>query len=910
MKPLNLTISGFGPYAGKIEIPMETLGNSGIYLITGDTGAGKTTIFDAIVFALYGSASGENREKDMFRSKYADENTPTFVEMEFEYRGDLYSIKRNPEYPRKSKRGEGFTIEKAGAELIFPDGRRVSGEKNVTESIIDLLGMDKGQFSQIAMIAQGDFKKLIFASTDERIKIFRKIFKTYNYEQLQNKLKALEKEAYGKYQDIRNSIVHHINSVKVSDEHLKTERFLLLRNEGNISSVNEILEILEEFITNDEEVIADKKNIIDEKNLILENINNKIGKAEKDNKALFDLENAEKLLEKEKNKYKNIKEIHDKALVKIDEIPNIRIKIQEIKNSIDLYDSYEKNTLKATELNIMIKDMKREIISLQDKTNNLSIEIDKNQRIIDRFNSDLLDNSEVESKLKENIKLQEKLEELKIQDKEIQDNNIELTRLKQEYIEEREKSRNTQSDYLLVNEAFMDGQAGIMAATLKEEQPCPVCGSTIHPNPAETKKEIPTWQQVKNARKLSEEQNNIAAKASEKVASFQGKLEAKTNSYKLEMQKYQHINLGDLKEEEKGLRKKSEEYRNEKELVDKLKLKQPLLIKELKESEININSNKDKLPSIYGQFSQIQTLLEEERNRLKFPTKTEALDRIKELEKDKDEIEKAESEARIILEECKGNISSIEGEINGLKKSLENVENTNLEQLYTIRKSENDQLRDINDKKDYVNNRLSINKSAKKSISLEFGRLNDAETTYSSIKNLSDTASGKLTGKDKLYFETYIQMTYFDKIISQANLRLREMTSGQYDLKRREDGNKGNSQMGLELSVIDHYNGSERSVKTLSGGESFKASLCLALGLSDVIQSEAGGILLDTMFVDEGFGSLDDESLRQAIDILGDLTDNNKLVGIISHVPQLKERIDRQIVVKKDREKGSFIEII
>ena len=299
------------------------------------------------------------------------------------------------------------------------------------------------------------------------------------------------------------------------------------------------------------------------------------------------------------------------------------------------------------------------------------------------------------------------------------------------------------------------------------------------------------------------------------------------------------------------------------------------------------------------------------RGKLEFPEKAEAEQKIKELDKQKKEIDKNLNAAQKAFQDCSQSVEAAKTKKKTLEKQIAGNKETDMEELVQARQEVSGAKKELQKQMEEIRIRYENNLKIRNAIDKQSAKLLELERNWTQVREISDTVNGKIKGgsKEKIKFETYIQTNYFDRIIARANTRFMVMSGGQYELKRQTDTDDRKSQSGLELNVIDHYNGSERSVKTLSGGESFKASLSLALGLSDEIQASAGGIQLDTMFVDEGFGSLDEESLEQAMKALNGLTEGNRLVGIISHVQELKARIEKQIVVTKEKAGGSRVEL-
>ena len=353
MKPLQLNLSAFGPYADEVSIGFTRLGEKGLYLITGDTGAGKTTIFDAITFALYGEASGNNRNADMLRSQYAEAGTPTFVEMRFLYRQKEYVIRRNPEYIRPAKKGGGMTTEKADASLSFPNGRVVTKTKEVTKAITELIGLDRNQFTQIAMIAQGDFLKLLFAKTEERSKIFREIFDTKKYQILQDRLK-LEKNGLDKeYQDISKSIRQYMDGIQGEEEEQGTV-------EVRLANLSYLLEDEKERITFLTKEITDIENR-------LENLNRYIGKAETEEKNRRELEKSEGTLHLHKEKFAQAEEKFSEEEKREEEREQLRTEIILSEEKLPLYDEVEKLKAEYTSLKTHLQLIENELTQSKER---------------------------------------------------------------------------------------------------------------------------------------------------------------------------------------------------------------------------------------------------------------------------------------------------------------------------------------------------------------------------------------------------------------------------------------------------------------------------------------------------------------------------------------------------------------
>ena len=1465
MKPFKLTISAFGPYADKTEIEFDRLGNQGLYLITGDTGAGKTTIFDAITFALYGEASGEVRESGMFRSKYARDEVPTYVRLQFLYQGKMYTVTRNPEYLRPKGRGTGFTLQKGDAELLYPDERQtVTKSKEVTRAVTELIGLDYRQFTQIAMIAQGDFQKLLLAGTAERSEIFRQIFHTGLYQELQNKLKDAAREKWREYDELRRSISQYLSGAVCEGDPALARELEELKKSKFEGKVGRGLELLETVIKWDEAHIKELDGQLKELDQKIQQEDQLLGKVRRNQQLKEELEKKQKLLEemipelekarnvwKEKEaaaaegealsgliregeenlkKYRKFEEVQTARKEKTDAIEEGEQEkkkkesgIEELKGQMELKQGFleglktageererllyqeerlkqcsgelsgkrlhfaqtkekQEETLKrlraeqeaSEQLSDLIHRRQQQIdawqdrdavlISLKGRQENLEIQRDSlEQRRADRESiaeqivkqresltelekseavirerleglSEITENlkhagkEEMEyghqvgdlertsreftsltgllkaaqadeeqvrqrqdSLLKEEAEAQRKVKLCREEWERIKDAELRLARLEQEKvawldekyqavkladrirgleeqekrledIQERyrvasEKKENLRQSYGRLEKLFLDAQAGLLARLLTEGERCPVCGSVHHPEPAAlpdmvpekeeldkkraelTREEAETERLSADARHVREQIEKEAGEIGEKGRELLGETDWKQIMAKVEKKlvelsvrkqeldsafaaaeadKARGIELEPLlRHDEELLQKLGAEIQKEEreravlegQIADKsgqLKTasaailsmeddgdKKPVMIpfnpaglserddsffetvgqwlqgylnrkkaawkeaaekrekyeaavgetekrkkeqEELEEQKKEIRKQLDSLTGrsqllqtqIRAELDAVQRILEENSDRMAaggeivstsgdieapvFATCSdigepsaitchdgsgqeewsvltekalallqqalagitkrqnevrEEIGRRDAYRKEREELEIRQAESFRTIQElksalevlkssrtetkkqiagcllrkdmpwkdmpwkdiyqnpdCEAEEELLEGaafaeellgaeleklrtEILANEKKLEQKEKLEQEiplmeerlrelekevrqlELHLTRlKTEKDRLEEEADSlkaalgsvsREETELQISTYQEQKQNLERERERAKEAyenirteetavqsaivtlqsqlgeaeelmeeeitarklrwtaekeeadgkraeqyaafkknseiyqlvhgkqgdmvvvEEEYIRVKGLSDTANGNLGGKRKIELETYIQMAYFDRILRRANLRLMTMSSGQYELKRQQDGDNKKEKAGLDLNVIDHYNGTERSVKTLSGGESFQASLSLALGLSDEIQSYAGGIRLDAMFVDEGFGSLDEEALNQAMKALGSLTEGNRMVGIISHVPELKERIEKKIIVTKSR---------
>lgn len=922
MKPIKLVISAFGPYAGEVVIDLSKLGDSGLYLISGDTGAGKTTIFDAITFALYGEASGSNRESDMLRSKYAELMTPTFIDMTFSYCRREYNIRRNPEYMRPTKNGDRETVQKSEATMTNPDGSIVTGSKNVTRAVEELIGIDRGQFTQIAMIAQGDFLKLLLASTKERSEIFREIFNTRPYLVFEDRLKAESAALKANYDEVTRSILQYISGVLCSEDNILSLDLKKIKENRSIGSISDTLKLIEQIIKEDASESTANDELLEKAEAAIQEINKVIGKAESDARARKEIESAEAVLSINEPKLEILQAVFETEAVKGADRERMAVEIDADIKKLTSYDELDtmtqKRTAKGTELNI--KTVKLQKAKVEEKE--LEIKINEAKNEISSLKDAEAEKYKYDTELKELDSKKKSLDDITVLLKRYNDLMARLKSAQMAYENAKNESIILKNIYDGMENAFLDEQAGVLASSLIDGERCPVCGSTEHPAPAVLTEGAPSKVELDSVKakqtKTAEEASRLSSEAgvmkgnadslhntiSEQAAVLTGECEFDEIVFKTAEV------LTEIKREQINIKKQSDE-------VQKRITRKGQLEKAVPEFETTREGDKTAIQILEQEITKTETEikgLDEQiaklTGTLEFGSKKVANAQITEKKNIKAAAEKSFEDAKTAFESCGKIVSENKTKVLTLRKQLEDAEVIDFRAVTAERDSLIARRKKLFAKKEGIGIRLSTNRKASGEIQKQSINMTELEKRWTWVKALSNTANGNVPGKEKIMLETYIQMTYFDRIIAKANTRLMTMTGGQYELKRRTESEDKKSQSGLELDVTDHYNGTERSVKTLSGGESFKASLSLALGLSDEIQSSAGGIRLDTMFVDEGFGSLDEDSIEQAMKALYSLTEGNRLVGIISHVSELKLKIDKQIVVKKEKTGGSRISII
>lgn len=924
MKPLKLTMSAFGSYAGKNVIDF-TGQQQGIFLITGDTGAGKTTIFDAITYALYNQTSGGERNGNMMRSQYAQPEAETYVELEFLYRGQTYRVRRNPDYKITKTLKNGKIREQKvphSVELTLPDGTVFPEKKNATDAkIIEILGLTADQFSQIVMIAQGDFLKLLYTKSDERKMIFSKLFRTDIYWKIQENLRRKSMEMDERIQE--------------NDRAFEQEKSrIILLPESEELPLDELVERLRERL----------KDALKEQNLRranVEELNKKITKYEEINKLFVSLEKIRqtgKELEARQVESKERRQQIENALkadkVLVAEQQNLRQQ-QAVEQSVQAIAKMEETLTNNQE---MFETLKTQLQEVEAEQKREAADIQKKMLALEQsFPSyEALQNARSEEQQAKKVwedlgktseesfhKKEAGIAALKEQQKQ-QEQVVEQT--KKNWEQTSLSASESAKHYEHMYEAFLKEQAGILAENLSAGCPCPVCGSTVHPDPAKLSDHAVTELEVEQAKKTraaAEEKRDLAYAAFEAEKTEKQKLAQAVEKEEADFVLAQTIAKQQRKEAEQNyvsLQKTAEQIR-EKLVYPSLaeaKKQYAAMQKALEAAEQEIERKRQKVSELAEAMNTLkgQKLAEEENQKTakKLAAKTEKeyaklLEKSgfvseetyhlailpersrSKLEREEKEYEsqclRQQSEQKLLEKQVSGKTYTDTTELNeqlkAEKQALKEAEKTYME-LHTA----------------YENDRSVLQNCA---VYLEKGKKLESEDQV--IKSLSKTANGRLSGSAKIDFETYIQRQYFKQIIHEANKRLLTMSNHQFILKLKEEANTGRkTNEGLDLSVYSLVTDSERDVKTLSGGESFLAALAMALGLSDIVERSAGAIHPDMMFIDEGFGSLDAQSRQQAIEVLAELAGDSRMVGIISHVTELKEQIDRKLVVSRT-DKGS-----
>ncbi|CAH0263300.1 AAA family ATPase [Peribacillus simplex] len=1028
MRPDILTMQAFGPYAGRETIDFNSLGERTMFVISGKTGAGKTTIFDGISFAIYGKASGEDRSGQDLRSQFAEDDILTEVSLQFTLRGKTYLVTRSPQQERKKKAGEGTTTVGAKAELyeILAEGKKLLGAnvREVEEKIKVLIGLDANQFRQILMIPQNEFRKLLTSDSKDKEQILQKLFHTELYKRIEEKLKE---EASILKKESEKSAQRRIELMKGIQPGNNEE--LRAQIQGEEPNEQQVLPLLQKVILQAAEKSEYINKQIQEKQKARDQVNQELSKAvdllnrfsEKEKlrnekealeaklpemelvKVQIKMAHKAASLEKQEQYYLRIgKQVQDAnaELQKLSE-QSEKLRIERIEKQ----DSYDKEKLKdnqreqAVRTVHQLEQVKEAVMTfaslkaqvtldekewqtskrLREKTvsEHLSIEAETEKVAQEKTEAEkaavLYRDQEIEAERNDHSlskikKLQEVLYEIQNTKRVLDEKNNRFQELQRIQIQEKEKLES-------LNRNWRSGQAGMLASMLHSGENCPVCGSQSHPKPAQLHEHMPTDLELKeqeNKLKTAEQQKSQAeseyyqakSKYDALVESTQEKLSDLQNDMpefrceNIDGHLLQFVQKGKVLQEQlkEWMRKKSVLNDLEKRLQDlkekASQLKDNMISLERKEDQGKTryieNSTKltgltDSLPdgirteeeyneayqmavntqirlqiafddaqknlhlvkeresaiiakkeSLSGNIEALNTELKEEREKLITDMTNQGFSNYKEYTAAK-KSEAALGNLEDQVQQYNQNWQSVLSLFHDLEMKLKDVAKPDLEGLKKTFDFIDGELESLRQNQNELQAEIRTNEEIERKLAQIRENQKSLDERYSIVGHLSEISKGQ--NSFKITFERYVLAAFLDDILKEANSRLLKMTSGRYQLLRKLDPTRRNIQSGLELSVYDQYTGHERHVKTLSGGESFKASLALALGLADVVQQNAGGISLETMFIDEGFGTLDPESLDHAIEALMDIQSTGRLVGIISHVPELKERIDAQLQV-------------
>lgn len=902
MKPLKLTMSAFGPYAAETVIPLDELGDEGLYLICGDTGAGKTTLFDAISFALFGEVSGSARGTKSLRSDFAAPDAETYVELEFSYRGKRYRIRRSPLHERPKKRGQGTTVVQPAVEFEQPERPPITKLTEANEAVEALLGIDRNQFSQIVMIAQGEFRRLLVASTKERGEIFRKLFETGALARFQEQLDAERRALQTEHDALKRATEALCNQADFGDTSARAlERAERLSN--GTASTSWLAEALEAQLAEDGAALEREDAALADLRTEQERTAQRLAVAQQAEAAQAEMKKADEAKAEAERRLAEARPALERERARDGERAEVARTLAAEEASLAAY--------------AQLETAERSLAAARRTAHSAAADADAAARDLAataaacaaaeqeaaRLEGAEGDLARTEGGAKD---ARAALERHRALAAEWERTRQACDGAREAYREAADEAQRRAREHLDAQRRYLDGQAGILAANLEAGAPCPVCGATEHPRPAQALEDAPSKEQIEALRARSDAAASLAEERARKAAAAQATFESVARELPFADACAIRDETARLADAAEAANRSLADARARQSAYAKARR----TLAESSRRRDELAKAKDAAASRAAEARQRESAAEAScaalRERLPHRDKAQAEESVARLRKHRDQLQRALEVAEKTVADGEAAERQAEARRSALEAHVESGGATDAA-------AEQQRLADLKGKaavlearRDALAARIGANRRLRSAAADNAQRAEGIDERYGDVALLADTACGKQSGKDRVSFETYVQGLYFDRIIAAANRRLEAITNGRYRLQRRGSSLNRRAQTGLDLDVFDSYTGKARDAGSLSGGESFEASLSLALGLSDEVQSHAGGIQLDTMFIDEGFGSLDPEALQQAIKVLSTLTGGGKLVGIISHVEELKGAIDRKIVVSASRN-GSTI---
>ena len=892
MRPLKLRMRSFGPYDDEV-IDFSSFGSSGLFLISGPTGAGKTTIFDSIAYALYGVPSGDLRKESMLRSASAPPGVPGLSDLVFESGGREYRIVRETPYRRPKQRGEGFVDVPAKVELHLPDGRVVTRQDEARERIEQLLSLTSDQFRQVVMIAQGEFRAFLEANTNEKTAILRRLFMTERYTALQDKVADDSRKAAEEARRASEAVEALIRSAVLPPDTPPT--------------AEEVLKALERCCSEDDIALQTLQDSLTAIRESMEALNSEKGRTDAVLSAWAEKAEAErdlKVLEEEKEGTEQ----------RFREIPGIEKRIEELSASVTairgLLPSYDellsrkdrlrKASLRCSDLAREREDLSRRKAALQERRQKDAEEI----KAIGNPEAD-------EAACREAIgQLRRKMEEADrvisiVGEYRLKVRNLAESRARLE--EALTLSERLSLRFHTLQRHFLSEQAGILASSLEDGMPCPVCGSTSHPSLAVLSHDAPTEAEADEARAEAEAADRNARAIAEQAGAISGEVSILQSSiHDLSGGKDAEEAASDAEAVRKALGKRIAEKEAHVAASQRVAARKKELEARMEDAGMTLSGIEESLSLITEKegeerrdIAALESGINDILRSLPYGTREEALSSIASLTGDQERLRNEVKARRERHDALLLGISKAEARI----ASASSIARPDSLRPIPDILSDLDHKREEEAKVQEMVRSISIRRMQNRKLIPLLGKAiaerKKAAARDSWLHNLSMTLSGTLPGSVRMTLETYIQQSYFARVLNLANRRLMRMSSARYELVT-SSLQRGNARSGLDLDVIDHFTGRRRPTKGLSGGEAFLASLALALGLSDDIQMSSGGARLDAMFIDEGFGALDDDTLRMVMAVLSDLGSGDRLIGIISHVDALKDGILRGIEVIPD----------
>ena len=911
MKPIILRMQAFGPYAGEQVIDFRLLEGAGLYLVCGDTGAGKSTIFDAISYALYDERGVLGSQR---RSKYADPSTETEVELHFAHQGKVYRILRKPTQEVLKRRGTGTRSVNSYAELTFPDSRVITGTTEVNSAVVEILGLTDRQFKQVIMIVQGKFDEVLHASSADRQAILRNILNTDFYARLQDRIKEDTKQA----KEARGTILDQIHTLEAGLQ--LTGREDMAGTEGLIKSHGlpgkEVLDFVRWTIAEDTASLSALKaqreghhKALTDAGTMLQLVRNAHEAGGKKIQLTAELEQlsaeekaASDRLEAARAEAPRAMELRARATViehslpRYEQVEALRAKIALLKRQIaDCTGKITRDGQCVDDLNQKIKDAEAEIAQ-REGDQDLLPEAQHQEDVLCQRGKSLAALADKARNLRGIAEQGKQLQEQAIQAESI------YHRLHAAHDE--------------MQSIFLRAQAGLLALGLQEGMACPVCGATHHLSLAVLSDDVPDETSIKAAEEKAEKARRGWQEASRRAGENAGQHAAASRELEegladllpgkgVDDLESVIRHTGDLwRDAHRKAMQLQESCRRLQELRNSL----PGLRQDLNAATEALHHDKEQkiqaeteLASAVQQESDMQA-------GLAYPTRQDAVNEHQRLTGEADRIAAGIQAAEQHMADISKRLSVKQAEIASLEEQIRTLPSISMDEAEERERQARSMWEKADEAFNDLNLRLQTNRNSMQRLESLYQSLAAYDAQYAWMNALNQTANGQLTTK-KITLETFVQLHFFDRILQRANQRLRHMSDNQYSFVRanRQQGNRDSS---LDLDVIDNWNSTQRSVTTLSGGESFQASLALALGFSDEIQAAAGGVQLDTLFIDEGFGTLDESTLNSAIAVLHGLSGGNRQVGIISHVEELQRRIDRKIVVRKDAKRMGSIATI
>lgn len=921
MRPIRLIINAFGSYADQQEIDFSRFGETGLYLICGDTGAGKTTIFDAITFALYGEPSGEgDRTKNALRSTYAAPETPTYVEMTFSHRHQTYTVRRSPSYMRPRQRGTGMTEEKPSTTLTLPDGSVLSDRRAADAHLSELLGVTREQFKQISMIAQGEFRELLKADTAKRTELFRDLFSTGRFNALQERLAQDARAQEAACKAHRSRIADQLKRIACDADHPLAEELTALRHGDLPPSQTDAY--IAEFISADEAAeaaFAVQQAHLTQQGREIAAIRSQL---EQRQRTQEQLSRAATELEVRMHTTAAANDALKAALQRQSDADTAKAQAAALVAAMPAYDRLQAadEALRAAQASSAAQD--EALTTLGERIRQVEDKIAQARSrlaLLVGSDADMLRHQQASQEIQRDLTA---LEALHKEHASLLSSRRTLQHASSMHMRAIAAATQAQSAYQQTIEAWYAQQAGHLATEqLHPGEPCPVCGSREHPAPAT----LPATSVDKAAVDAAEQARSAASAAESRAKSSHdvAAADVQTREAAFASQLLDVLDISDeqafpalYEERHASLHAHSQETQKALDAAriasqEHAKLTAALpsaetALAELRQKEHALSQARSESAALVAACTAERAAIAAS---LAYPTRQAAQKELAALQNTATQIDAAILRAQEAQRQSVEEQKACQGRVDALTAALLAMPTVDAQEVAARAEALAVQEQRVSAGLKAVHIRLAGNRSAQEEITAARARLSCEEARLSWLSELARTAGGRLEGKEKIMLEAWVQMAYFERILHHANRRMKAMSRGQYELVRQVDAENRRSQTGLELSVRDWANDTVRSARSLSGGEAFLASLSLALGMSDEIQAQHGGIELDTLFVDEGFGSLDEELLRVAIATLQSLSEDRRLVGVISHVGEMREKISRKIIVRKGPDGASHAHV-